>query len=209
LRLSATVEGGFQAITTDEIRRIDAAGFAAVDGASSSLQTALRAQTAAALGDKLGKAWGRQVYGKRADAGALVFSKSARLIRAFTDGAVISVHGAHWLVISTDLAVRLGWAHDPKHDPRASGIRGKGGNLGNPAKWSNVAAAIAAGKLRFILIAGGSEAVIVTRPGAKQKGAVLFVLVKQTRVSPRLSLDEAVNTARDLMVKLFLGKMEA
>ncbi|MCK7615184.1 DUF6441 family protein [Roseibium sediminicola] len=184
-------------------------------------KTRFRQQTTAAgLGRKLAKAWRHNVYPRHGvqtlEPAALVFTKAPEIVRAFDEGQTIRPRKASFLAIPTDFA--------PKSRRRLSRGRRMGIDefreaFGKDA-LSFVASPEAPGSVVFAFAnqgfrrsrgkRGGSRRV---KAGGKQKSerVLMFVLVKQVRLSKRLDVSSIETVLRrrypDLITRRLIERL--
>lgn len=173
--------------------------------ATSEFRDALRQQVrAAGLGRGLENAWRGEIYPRRQSSlhpGGLVFSRATALHDAYIRGATISARGGRWLAIPTRFAIQRGW------DRAMQGRRGRSlSGAAQARRFAQTAAATEAlGALRFVALGPGRAVLVYDEPDAKRrsrqrvrqgfappkgdKGIVVFILVRTTRV--RAALDYA------------------
>ena len=157
----------------------------------------LRGQvTGAGLGNKLAKSWQAKLYPKgqkSISAAGWVFSKAPKLIRAFSEGALIKSKDGFFLAIPTEAA--------PK--------RGVGGKRINPSNFPEHSL----GRLRFVYRPGKISLLVVDslRASTGKRGGfrkasesvlksgrglttvVMFLLVPQVKLKKRLDYQSVVN----------------
>lgn len=108
-------------------RDLDEAAYRAVKIETRRLWRAMRSQTAGAgLGSRLPRTWRSRVYrNKGLDAAGVVWSKAAKIMRAFEDGVVIKARDGFWLAIPTPDAPRKrgGGRPTPAEVEQRMGIR--------------------------------------------------------------------------------------
>lgn len=211
--VSARVDGDLAVILGDAYATLAAEVTAAVSKAGTALRDQLRGQIssnfrtagvgARAGGQNMVNAVRSKTYPERGRASAraaAVVSIGIPWIRAFTDGATITPHGAY-LVIPTAEAEARGF--DRQADQRSS--FGKF-STGNRAGDANIAAATRAlGPLRLVKLANGNAILVARQPGGP--GVVLFVLVRQVSLRPRLDVDGPAQAALDgLAAELGTGR---
>lgn len=97
LQLRAAIVGDLDKEVADGLRRVTIATRAALDDYAASLQSKLRQDLASsrlARGAELQKTWRRRLYPNTGlDPAALVWSTMPAVVRAFEDGAVVTVNG--------------------------------------------------------------------------------------------------------------------
>jgi hypothetical protein len=175
------------------------AAMAAADAVSDWGKAQLRADTAAALGSRVGNAWRSRVYPRR---GASLqpsitwWTNAPHIIRAFSEGATIRSDDGFWLAIPTQNA------------PQAGRSFGSSGRLRRARKHAITEAERRFGRLRYVAVPGRRLALLVAdgvrrRRGRRggfarasesalrrrnfENGVVMFVLVPEVRLTRRIN----------------------
>ncbi len=190
MKITANNAGQFGAIVDAAERHFSDSANHAVERAGAAVRDDLRAQTrSAGLGPNLERAWTVKRYanGTGINFTALVYSKAARIIEAFSADTVITARNAKWLVIPLEAAIARGF--------------GKSKNR----KWGNVEAAIdALGRLAFVPLAG-NRALLVHRERSGRP-TPFFLLLKRVSLKRRLDIaGEAGKAAGQLRDALLAG----
>jgi Family of unknown function (DUF6441) len=110
MKLVATLARSLQADMETELREIELAVAAGMQGAGRALKTELRRQVASAgLGQRVANSWRDRHYpNQKLDAASVVYTKAPQIIRAFDEGAVIRSNRGRFLAIPTENAPRKG-----------------------------------------------------------------------------------------------------
>jgi hypothetical protein len=164
---------------------------------------------AAGLGMGLEKAWRAEDFprgGKTSlHPAGMVWSKATALHDVYDHGATITAHGGRWLAIPTPFAIARGWGSGPRS---RKGGTVPAGRLRSYAQTKAAAAAL--GGLRFVKVGPGRAVLVYDPPeGAtptrgrvrrgfrpkQDRGAVVFILVRQVRVKPTLDFAGAAKRA--------------
>jgi hypothetical protein len=108
MKLVATLARSLQADMETELREIELAVAAGMQGAGRALKTELRRQVASAgLGQRVANSWRDRHYpNQKLDAASVVYTKAPQIIRAFDEGAVIRSNRGRFLAIPTENAPR-------------------------------------------------------------------------------------------------------
>lgn len=197
MRVVAEISGDLRAILDQETDGVADAVRSGVSRASARTQEELRSQVrSAGLGQGLANAWRLQIYptGKRSiHPAGLVYSKSTVLHLAFSEGTTITAHRARFLAIPTPIAVGMGFGR--------TGTSRKGGGIpgGQSRRAAQVREAISRlgeKNIRVFQSRRGRWLMMYQPPAprgsrAKPKGIILFILVPQVRLAPRLDLHAA------------------
>lgn len=197
MRLEAAITGNLHAFMQKQVEAAEDAVTTGVNEIAQRIKSDLRDQvTSAGLGSRLAKSWQAKIYpkGQKSIAAAgWVFSKAPKLIRAFTEGAVIKSKDGWFLAIPTEAA--------PK--------RGIGGKRINPSNFPEHSL----GRLRFVYRPGKISLLVVDnlRASTGKRGGfrkasdsalksgrgittvVMFLLVPQVRIKKRLDYKSVVN----------------
>lgn len=193
MRIDVKIEGDLEAMMASEYLAGERAVTAAMRGAGQGLKTNWRSQiTGAGLGQRLANAVRAEVYPKSQpslNAAALVYTKAQKIISAHENGSLIRSANGFWLAI-----------------PLPAAGRGARGAKITPAAWEKKTGR----RLRFVYRSGRTALLVDdgtvrsgsapafgqrAKRGFKNKTIPLFILTPQVKLSKKLDLLRAAETA--------------
>lgn len=201
MRLTAALVGNLEQYMAEEAEAAARAVTTAMQQGSDGLKAELRGQvTSAGLGERLAKTWRGQVYPRQQtsiSAAALVWTKAPKLVDVFDKGALIRSRDGFFLAIPT---------------PAAGPVRGSGFTRRlTPGAWERRTGM----RLRFVYRKGAPSLLVADNARIDKKGrarantgsrgglsftrlagrttSVIFILLPQARLRPRLNVKRAAD----------------
>jgi len=184
-----------------EVDAVERAATKATRSVSRNAKNELRRQTRRAGLEGVGKAWQVLQFPSRTaslNATGFVFTKSERIIRAFTEGGTVTAQQTDWLVIPLPAAERRGFDENGQRSATNAQPRGD----------ANVRAAERElGRLRYVRT-DRDTALLIHGGGGGTRGEALFLLKRRVTLPRLLNPDRVINKWYDRIPQKITRELE-